>query len=159
MRLTESRKPGGRRSIVAAFVIVGATLALSGMHGNSARVVVVLAGAAALVLLTRRRRAASLPGAILSTAADLVADNGELFPGQLSATESAIQWMPATYSKRKGKSLLVFDPSTCVVNLEKGPALADVTVRVITEAGDTHSFGCAFAYKRLKGMLERMDVS
>ncbi len=90
-------------------------------------------------LLVYRKKAPSVPGAVYSAAADVIAPGSpKRRPGQLSLTASGISWLPSTYSERQGVGRIDFDFTKVVVALQNGPALLDLTLVISMPTGQVY---------------------
>ena len=73
-------------------------------------------------------------GATWSASADLLIGRHK-YPGQLSLTSEEVTWAPSRYSERKRVAAVRVPLATSMVDLNAGPALLDVIVRITADGG------------------------
>jgi hypothetical protein len=118
-----------------------------------------VAGGLVLYLATLRPKARLVPGALYTSAADRIADDGKRFPGQLSLSTRRLAWSPSRYSLRHGQEAISIDASDCVeIILQRGFGLLSVILTVVLAEGATLNFGTRSS-RRLTRTLDRFQAS
>jgi hypothetical protein len=132
---------GRLASIVLRILSLAAFVAAFALRNGIGLAAACVALGLLLIPLAWRRKAESLPGALYSASADLLARPSRPWPGQLSITEHAVAWVPSRSSRDRGQDRVLIDrEDRPALRVERGPALLDVTLIVSTADGMTRAF-------------------
>lgn len=150
------RSNSARLALACRALALVVLVALLGRHGVQVAALSIGLGLL-LVPVAWRRRGDSATGALYAASADQVLGT-ERWSGQLSVTGSSVAWMPSGHSRRHDIAEVSITASRePVIEVQRGPALMDMTLTVKPGEGDEYRFVTRHS-RRLVDALSGVEI-